>query len=401
MGLQLTGLDDVFALEAQAAANNNGKPLMLALDDIELDPTQPRKKIDQEKLKALSIDIKARGVKSPISVKPKNERGKYPLNFGERRWRASHMAGLTEIPAFIDEKSDGYSQMAENIHRDDLAPVEIGDWILSRMKDFGETQQQIADGLAMSKTWVSRHAKIAQAPDQVRVAGDKCDDYTAIVELVTAYEQFPQQTVDFINSRESIGRKDVAAFMEQCRAPSTDAGLVPQGAEESGQIGAGTGQESANVAPQETPSTDLSAASPGDGAGAAVESGETKEAPAASVKTAGPASAPRTSVLGSIYEAQTVRQQPLDAIFADLDDDSVMKAFRTLTKAHKKGRSSGQDNLAVGLAQGLAAGEFAGTGEKMYAMLAFIDGALHKGEFDMERMKEKCFKVVETMMNPG
>jgi ParB family transcriptional regulator, chromosome partitioning protein len=113
-------LDDLAALDAPAE-QSTGQPLMLATDAIDEDPQQPRHEFDSNALNELAQTIRERGVRQPISVRPELQRaGRWVLNFGARRLRASRLAGLKVIPAFIDTTADSYDQLIENEQREGL-----------------------------------------------------------------------------------------------------------------------------------------------------------------------------------------------------------------------------------------------------------------------------------------
>ena len=116
-------LDDLAALDAPTLGTN-GQPLMLPVESIDEDPEQPRREFDANALHDLAETIRERGVRQPISVRPDFQRaGRWVLNFGARRVRASRLAGLTEIPAFIDTPADSYDQVIENEQREGLKPL--------------------------------------------------------------------------------------------------------------------------------------------------------------------------------------------------------------------------------------------------------------------------------------
>jgi ParB family chromosome partitioning protein len=124
MNLDLTGL-------AEIERPTTGEPLLVPLEFISCDPGQPRQYIDEPALHELAKSIRAIGVVQPISVRPDpSADGRYIINYGERRYRAAAIAGLSAIPAFIHKTPSSYTQVAENLHRADLSPMEIafGRW---------------------------------------------------------------------------------------------------------------------------------------------------------------------------------------------------------------------------------------------------------------------------------
>jgi ParB family chromosome partitioning protein len=111
MALLLEGLD----LLAPGGLPESGAPLRLPIATIDEDPDQPRQEFDDDSLAELAETIKERGVRQPVSVRAHpSEPGRWMLNFGARRLRASKLAGLSEIPAFVDQTANSVDQFIEN-----------------------------------------------------------------------------------------------------------------------------------------------------------------------------------------------------------------------------------------------------------------------------------------------
>ena len=111
---------------------SSGGAMMISIDLIDEDPNQPRTIFNDESLQELADTIRERGVKSPISVRETSD-GRYMINHGARRYRASKLAGKTSIPAFIDNDYTNVDQLIENIQRDNLAPMDIARFIESEL----------------------------------------------------------------------------------------------------------------------------------------------------------------------------------------------------------------------------------------------------------------------------
>lgn len=119
-------LDDYLPTLEETAPEPQGRPMVLPMDSVEEDPAQPRSEFDPEALAELAASIAVRGVLQPVSVRQHPERGgRWILNFGARRLRASKLAGKSEIPAFVDAMADTYAQVIENEHREALRPMEL------------------------------------------------------------------------------------------------------------------------------------------------------------------------------------------------------------------------------------------------------------------------------------
>lgn len=146
---------------------------VIDLTSIEADPNQPRREFNQEKLEELSQSIKTYGVLSPILVKPALSPGKFILLAGERRFRATKMAGLTSIPVMVDQ-GDGNNedrtlaiQLVENLQRADLSPFEKSQAIATLRDSFQLSVRDIAEKLGISKSMVQRSLEILELPEDL------------------------------------------------------------------------------------------------------------------------------------------------------------------------------------------------------------------------------------------
>jgi ParB family chromosome partitioning protein len=139
---------------------------------IEVNPHQPRRIFKEEELHALAASIKVDGVIQPITVTKTTTPGKYLLIAGERRLRASKLAGLTKIPAIIREPMTEQEQLRvaliENIQRQDLNVVEEAEAYHSLIEDFGLTQEQCAEKVGKERSTVANILRILQLPKEVR-----------------------------------------------------------------------------------------------------------------------------------------------------------------------------------------------------------------------------------------
>ena len=157
-------LDDLAALDTPAV-DASGMPLMLAIDAIDEDAEQPRHEFDTNALQELADTIRQRGVRQPISVRPNlQQSGRWILNFGARRMRAARLAGLAQIPAFIDTTADSYDQVIENEQREGLRPLELAMFVQKRLAR-GDNQAEIAKRLGKSRQWVTLATALIEPPD--------------------------------------------------------------------------------------------------------------------------------------------------------------------------------------------------------------------------------------------
>ena len=164
------GLDALFSSpiieEEQIQENDVLKNLKIT--EVEPNRDQPRKKFDQETLEELAESIKMYGVIQPIVVTKKD--GYYSIIAGERRWRASKIAGLTEIPAIIrddDEKKNKEIALIENIQREDLNAVEKAMGMKLLMEEYDLTQAQLAEIVGKSRSGVANTLRILNLDERV------------------------------------------------------------------------------------------------------------------------------------------------------------------------------------------------------------------------------------------
>ncbi|MEW6294118.1 MAG: ParB/RepB/Spo0J family partition protein [Pseudomonadota bacterium] len=166
----LAGNDDVIETDRQRQAT-------LAIGDLQPGKYQPRTRMDPGSLEDLAASIKAQGLIQPISVRP-IAGGRYEIIAGERRWRASQIAGLTEVPVLIREIPDDAAlamSLIENIQREDLNPLEEAAGLQRLIDEFGMTHQQAADAVGRSRSAASnllRLLQLAKPAQDLLMAGD-------------------------------------------------------------------------------------------------------------------------------------------------------------------------------------------------------------------------------------
>ena len=163
------GLDALFSGPSEVEETNSEEMVkMLKLNDIEPNKLQARKSFDEESLEELSESIKQYGVIQPIVVSKKNNF--YEIIAGERRWRASKKAGLTEIPAIIKEDNEQKNKeisLVENIQREDLNPIEKARGIKLLMDEYNLTQAKVAEKLGKSRSSVANTVRILNLDERV------------------------------------------------------------------------------------------------------------------------------------------------------------------------------------------------------------------------------------------
>ncbi len=146
----------------------DGSLLELPIEYLQRGKFQPRREMQQEALQELADSIKAQGVMQPIVVRPLGE-GRYEIIAGERRWRASQLAGLEKIPAMVRDVSDEAAiamALIENIQREDLNPVEEAIALKRLQDEFELTHQEVADAVGKSRAAVSNSLRLLNlSPD--------------------------------------------------------------------------------------------------------------------------------------------------------------------------------------------------------------------------------------------
>ncbi|MEE1093179.1 MAG: ParB/RepB/Spo0J family partition protein, partial [Prevotella sp.] len=144
----------------------------VAIKQIEANPNQPRREFDEESLQELASSIRELGIIQPITLREIAE-NRYQIIAGERRWRASQIAGLEAIPAYIRTiKDENVMEIAlvENIQREDLNAIEIALAYEHLMSNSSMTQEKVAERVGQSRTAVTNYLRLLKLPAQVQMA---------------------------------------------------------------------------------------------------------------------------------------------------------------------------------------------------------------------------------------
>lgn len=150
-------------------ASNSRAPQTLSVDVLGPSDAQPRRTFDEEALRALSESIKSQGVIQPLVVRPIGD--KYEIIAGERRWRASKLAGLSEVPVIVKEMDDGRAleiALVENVQRADLNPIDEADGYLRLMNEFNYTHEEIAKVTGKSRSHVTNLMRLLSLPKKLK-----------------------------------------------------------------------------------------------------------------------------------------------------------------------------------------------------------------------------------------
>ena len=193
---------------AEASNTNDGRLAEIPVDLIQRGKYQPRRDMHTEALEELAASIKAQGVMQPIVVRPigKTESGeqRFEIIAGERRWRATQIAGLDKIPAVIRDVPDEAAiamALIENIQREDLNPVEEAVALKRLQDEFELTHQEVADAVGKSRTTVTNLLRLIALTDDVKIMLERGDLEMGHARCLL--------TLDEIDQRE-IGRQVVA-----------------------------------------------------------------------------------------------------------------------------------------------------------------------------------------------
>jgi ParB family transcriptional regulator, chromosome partitioning protein len=205
-------LDGSSSIGSGQGSTMHGTPLMLPLNSIDEDPSQPRREFDADALQQLADTIAERGVRQPISVRiHPTQPDRWIINFGVRRLRASKLAGKTDIPAFIDNTANSYDQVIENEQREGLKPLEMALFIQQRLA-LGESQADIARHLGKSRPYVLYAASLVDAPDWLLAVyrTGRCRGARELHELKSLHAQYPSSAEALLDSDKSLTRERIA-----------------------------------------------------------------------------------------------------------------------------------------------------------------------------------------------
>lgn len=202
-----------------------GRPLEIPIDEIVEDAQQARGDdnpgFSAESLAELAASIsEGREVKTPISVRSKNAEGKHVINHGARRYRASKLAGMNTIRAFIDDSHDDYDQAVENIQREAFTPMEIALFIQKREKA-GDSRSAIAKRIGKDKSFVTRHAALVDLVPELRALYDsgRTRDYQMLYSLSILFKEHPDAVAHLVEGDAEITRSTVESLRATLKEP--------------------------------------------------------------------------------------------------------------------------------------------------------------------------------------
>lgn len=144
----------------------------ISVDEVEPNPKQPRRDFDEQALQELSDSIKLHDIIQPITVS-KLSSGKYRLIAGERRWRATKMAGLKDIPAYVRQANDAQLlelALLENLQREDLNAMEVALSYKRMMEELDYTQEQVGERMSIDRSTVANFIRLLKLPPAIQLA---------------------------------------------------------------------------------------------------------------------------------------------------------------------------------------------------------------------------------------
>jgi len=182
-------------------SKGGGAPVgrMIPIDKLEPNPLQPRIEIGD--LTELILSIKEKGVLEPLLVRPSEVGGRFMIIAGERRYRASIEAGLTELPCIemnVDDRAVAEISLIENLQRKDLTPFEEADGLVALAKRFGYKHDEIAKKLGKARTSVTETMSIANIPQDIRELCRRADINSKSMLLQVARQPTDDEMRDFV-----------------------------------------------------------------------------------------------------------------------------------------------------------------------------------------------------------
>ena len=166
------GLDALISTHEEVETSGSSSISEVALSQIEANPNQPRREFDEKALEELAESIRNFGIIQPITLRKLND-DRYQIIAGERRWRASQMAGLQRVPAYIRTADDeNMMQMAlvENIQREELNPIEVALAYQHLIERYNLKQEELSEKIGKNRATIANTLRLLKLPAQVQMA---------------------------------------------------------------------------------------------------------------------------------------------------------------------------------------------------------------------------------------
>lgn len=206
----------------------------LPLDLIQRGRYQPRRDMDEDALQELAESIKQQGVMQPVVVRPLDS-GHYELVAGERRWRATQLAGLERIPALIRDVPDEAAialGLVENIQRENLNPIEEASALHRLQEEFGLTQQQTANAVGKSRTTITNLLRLMGLVEEVRTMLEHGDLEMGHGRALLGLPEQQQASVARQVVSKSLSVRQTEALVRKALEQSQEGGSKPEPAKE-------------------------------------------------------------------------------------------------------------------------------------------------------------------------
>jgi ParB family transcriptional regulator, chromosome partitioning protein len=197
-----------------AASICAGQPLMVPTTSLFENANNPRTEFPAAELEELADDIRQHGILQPIVVHPVNANGRHQIHFGAKRWRASQIAGLEDVPVVVrDAPADPYTQVAENQKRHGLTPLDLARFIRGRVAA-GDSNAAVAKRLGMNLTTVAHHLALLELPPELDEAmkSGRITSPRTLHELSKLHDEQPEQVLALVASDAAVTRTTVSAL---------------------------------------------------------------------------------------------------------------------------------------------------------------------------------------------
>ncbi|HCC81489.1 MULTISPECIES: ParB/RepB/Spo0J family partition protein [unclassified Methylophaga] len=225
------GLDALLGDVNQDENNLNDSLQHFPLDMIQPGKYQPRMDMSQESLEELADSIRSQGLVQPIVVRP-IDGGHYEIIAGERRWRASKLAGLESVPVLIKDVSDRNAiamALIENIQRENLNPMEEANALHRLREEFELTHQQTAEAVGKSRATISNLLRLRNLNDDVKKLLENCDLEMGHARTLLALEGESQSQAALQIVEKGLSVRETEQLIRRLLKPSTaDKQEVPQ-----------------------------------------------------------------------------------------------------------------------------------------------------------------------------
>jgi ParB family chromosome partitioning protein len=237
----LNSIDEELSTTAEGvpavSGQNAGTIARLPVEQIEVNPKQPRRDFDEQALKELSESIKLHDIIQPVTV-VKVGQNKFQLISGERRWRASKMAGLKDIPAYVrtaDDQELLELALLENLQREDLNAIEIALSYKRLMEECDLTQEQVAERMKKDRSTVTNYIRLLKLPPDIQKAVRDGDLSMGHARAIIGLDMIDQQLYVFREVKEKgLSVRQVEALVKDMLAdekPDVARGKSDKGAQ--------------------------------------------------------------------------------------------------------------------------------------------------------------------------